>query len=97
MIRVNQLCIYLSSFEADNGISISESGNLKEIGPTVENVAVVSRGTFSYPGDDGNRYTVEWVADEYGFQPSGAHLPTPPPMPAHVVQLLEDLRAAGKL
>ena len=88
---------WISSFEADNGIAVSESGNLKEIGPSVENVGVVSRGSFSYPGDDGNRYTVNWVADENGFQPTAAHLPTPPPMPAHVVQLLADLRAAGKL
>jgi len=88
---------YSYSFEADNGIVVNESGNLKEIGPTVEDIGIVSRGSYSYVGEDNNRYTVNWVADENGFQPTGAHLPTPPPMPAHVVKLLADLRAAGQL
>merc|ERR1711909_155855 len=33
--------------------------------------------------------------DENGFQAKGDHLPTPPPLPDHVVKLLQDLRAAG--
>merc|ERR1712105_270366 len=86
---------YSYSFEADNGIAVSESGNQKEIGPTVEDIGTVARGSYSYPAPDGNRYTVNWVADENGFQPTGAHLPTPPPTPPHVIQLLNDLRAAG--
>ena len=87
----------LSSFEADNGIVVNESGNLKEIGPTVEDSGIVSRGSYSYVGDDGSIYTVNYVADENGFQATGAHLPTPPPIPGHVSILLDNLRATGQL
>merc|ERR1712071_390013 len=65
----------------------------KQIG---EESGTVSQGRFSYP-EDSKTYTITWVADENGFQATGDHLPTPPPMPAHVVKLLADLAAAGKL
>ena len=36
-------------------------------------------GQFSYTGPDGVVYKVVYVADANGFQPQGAHLPTPVP------------------
>ena len=74
---------------------MEESGNQKLI--TATESGTVSRGSYSYTAPDGQVVTVNWVADENGFQPQGTHLPTPPPMPAHVVKLLDDLRKAGKL
>lgn len=89
------LYLYLVSFEAENGIKVAESGVQKQIG--LES-GTVSKGSFSYPDEDTrSTISVNWVADEYGFQPSGSHLPTPPPTPDHVIKLLEDLRAAGLL
>ena len=38
-------------------------------------------GSYSYPGPDGVVYSVDWVADENGFQATGDHLPTPVPIP----------------
>merc|ERR1711909_130762 len=61
-----------------------------------EEVGSVSRGSYSYELE-GVTYTVNWVADENGFQPTGAHLPVAPAMPEHVVKLLADLKAAGQL
>merc|ERR1712191_19453 len=84
---------YSFSFEAENGISVSESEVQKQIG---EESGTVAQGRFSYP-EDSKTYTITWVADENGFQATGDHLPTPPPTPAHVVKLLADLAAAGKL
>merc|ERR1712136_378791 len=87
---------YSFSYETENGISVSESGVQKQIGDKPEEAGTVSQGKYSYP-EDSVTYTVTWVADENGFQAKGDHLPTPPPMPEHVVELLNDLRAAGQL
>merc|ERR1712071_593217 len=88
--------IYSFSYETENGISVSESGVQKQIGDKPEEAGTVSQGKYSYP-EDSVTYTITWVADENGFQATGDHLPTPPPMPEHVVKMLADLAAAGKL
>jgi len=64
---------YQHSFETENGISASESGQ-----PEDDESYSVS-GQFSYVGPDGVTYTVVYTAGEDGFQPEGAHLPTPVP------------------
>ena len=92
----NQTLVDYCSFEGENGIVVSESGVQKQLGPKPEDSGTVSQGKFSYP-EDGVTYTITWVADENGFQATGDHLPTPPPMPEHVVKLLADLKAAGQL
>lgn len=88
---------YERSFETGHGIIVDESGSQKQVGPKPEEVGAISSGSYSYTSPDGSLITVRWVADENGFQPSGDHLPTPPPTPDHVVKLLADLKAAGAL
>lgn len=61
------------SVETSDGKIHQEEGQLKDIG--TENEAIVVRGSYSYIGDDGQTYTVNYVADENGFQPEGDHLP----------------------
>ncbi|XP_026737718.1 cuticle protein 2-like [Trichoplusia ni] len=68
---------YKYSYETDNGIRAEESGHLSEGGTT-------THGAYSYTGDDGKVYTVTYTADEHGFHPQGAHLPTPPPIPESI-------------
>merc|ERR1712071_148380 len=82
--------VYSFSYETENGISVSESGVQNQIGDKHEEAGTVSQGKYSYP-EDSVTYTITWVADENGFQATGDHLPTPPPMPAHVVKMLADL------
>jgi hypothetical protein len=55
------------------------------------------KGSYSFTTPDGVVLTVNWVVDENGFQATGDHLPTPPPMPEHVVRMLADLKAARLL
>ncbi len=88
---------YLNSFESADGTKVSESGNQKQVGPKPEDIGTVSKGSYSFTTPDGVVLTVNWVADENGFQATGDHLPTPPPMPEHVVKMLADLKAAGVL
>merc|ERR1712200_262456 len=87
---------YSYNFEGANGIKLSEEGEQKRFGNEPEEVGSIARGSYSYELE-GVTYTVNWVADENGFQPTGAHLPVAPPMPEYVVKMLADLKAAGKL
>ncbi|GJQ70341.1 hypothetical protein Trydic_g22775 [Trypoxylus dichotomus] len=63
---------YKYGYETSNGISAEEEGNLLNEGSENESIAV--RGRYSFV-IDGVTYTVEYVADENGFQPKGAHIP----------------------
>ncbi|KAJ1529663.1 hypothetical protein ONE63_006423 [Megalurothrips usitatus] len=64
------------SFKTENGIEAVGQAQLKNAGSKDE--ALVSEGTYSYVGDDGQTYSVNWVADEFGFRASGAHIPEIP-------------------
>ena len=81
-----------NSFESADGIKVEASGSQKKVGPKPEDIGTVSKGYYSYTAPDGTPITVNWVADENGFQPTGNHLPTPPSMPNHVVKMLADLK-----
>jgi hypothetical protein len=87
----------LYSFASEDGIQVEANGFQKRVGPKPEDVGAVSRGSYSYTSPEGFLITVNWVADENGFQAKGDHLPVAPPMPQHVVKMLADLRAAGRL
>ncbi|ALC43600.1 Lcp65Ae, partial [Drosophila busckii] len=63
-------------WETTDGQKHEEEGKLTN--PGAENEAIAVRGSFSFVADDGQTYTVNYVADENGFQPEGAHLPNVP-------------------
>ena len=54
-------------------MSRQEEAQLKNAGS--ENEAISVRGSYSWTAPDGQVYTVNYIADENGFQPEGAHLP----------------------
>lgn len=61
------------SYETSDGVSRQEEAELKNAGS--ENEAISVRGSYSWTAPDGQVYTVNYIADENGFQPEGAHLP----------------------
>ncbi|KAL7028348.1 hypothetical protein ACKWTF_005809 [Chironomus riparius] len=81
------------AFETSNGIKEQAQGQLKDVQVPVFDTngqktgdqpgkAEVQTGQFSYTAPDGTPITVQWVADENGFQPKGDHLPVAPAVPA---------------
>ncbi|CAO1320238.1 unnamed protein product [Diamesa hyperborea] len=64
---------YKFAYETSDGVSRQEEAELKNAGS--ENEAISVRGSYSWTAPDGQVYTVNYIADENGFQPEGAHLP----------------------
>ena len=82
---------YQYAYETGSGIKENASGSLKDVkvqktddkGQVIgveDGKAVVQTGQYSYTAPDGQLIQLTYVADENGFQPKGAHLPTPPPV-----------------
>lgn len=61
------------SYETSDGVKAQARGLLKNPGSEYETLAV--KGTYSYVNNEGQTISVEYVADENGFQPKGDHIP----------------------
>lgn len=70
------------SYETSNGIVANEEGQLKQF--TDDESAIVSQGGFRYTAPDGTPISIQYVADENGYHPTGDHLPVGPPLPDHI-------------
>ncbi|XP_047991038.1 larval cuticle protein LCP-17-like [Leguminivora glycinivorella] len=81
---------YNYAYETSNGIQAQAEGVVQDVNS--EYPKQVVRGSYSYQGDDGQVYTVNYVADENGFQPQGAHLPVAPAVPEAIARSLEYIR-----
>lgn len=67
------------SYESGDGTKQVQDGELRALDKDVQ--VGVMHGTYEYTGDDGQVYSVSYVADENGFQPQGAHIhPVPEPI-----------------
>ncbi|XP_039965446.1 larval cuticle protein 65Ag1-like [Bactrocera tryoni] len=64
---------YQYNVETSDGKAAQEQGVVQDLGSEDEAIAV--RGFYSYIGDDGQTYRVDYIADKNGFQPQGAHIP----------------------
>lgn len=72
---------YRYGFDSTNGISVQSVGN-----------ADAAQGSFSWVSPEGEHVQMAYVADANGYQPTGTHIPTPPPVPEHVLRALEWIR-----
>lgn len=68
-------------FQTKNQINRKEEGCFK-------NGAAFVEGVYSYSPPDGKLITLNYIADENGYRPSGHHLPTPPPIPEALLQAI---------
>ncbi|XP_017071035.1 endocuticle structural protein SgAbd-6 [Drosophila eugracilis] len=64
---------YKFSYKLSDGTSRTEEGVVNNAGTDNESISI--RGSVSWVAPDGQTYTINFVADENGFQPEGAHLP----------------------
>ncbi|XP_054733476.1 pupal cuticle protein Edg-78E-like [Anastrepha obliqua] len=74
---------YNYAYETSNRIQAEESG----VG------AAYATGSYSYISPEGQPIQVSYTADENGYQPKGAHLPTPPPIPDYILRSLAYIEA----
>ncbi|XP_002134825.3 pupal cuticle protein Edg-78E [Drosophila pseudoobscura] len=73
---------YNYQYQTSNGIAGQESG----VG------GYYASGSSAYYAPDGQLVQLTYTADENGYHPVGAHLPTPPPIPAAILKSLEYIR-----
>ncbi|XP_060805747.1 endocuticle structural glycoprotein SgAbd-3-like [Amyelois transitella] len=79
---------YHYAYETSDGTKVEQDGRVIP-GPVPEEGSLQVAGSYSYIGDDGQTYSVTYVADENGFRAEGAHLPTPPPIPEAILKSLQ--------
>lgn len=81
---------YSYIIELDNGLSKQQEGHLKGQGGEQ---AIVAQGSYSYVSPEGEKIQIQYTADENGYQPTGSHLPTPPPIPEAIQRSLDWIAA----
>ncbi|XP_037044866.1 endocuticle structural protein SgAbd-6-like [Bradysia coprophila] len=64
---------YKFEYEQSDGVSRSEEAIVKNVG--TEQEALEVRGTITWTAPDGQVFTLNFVSDENGYRPEGAHLP----------------------
>ncbi|XP_055845519.1 pupal cuticle protein Edg-78E-like [Episyrphus balteatus] len=70
---------YGYEYELSNGVTAQESG----IGGQYAN------GGFRHYSPEGELIELAYTADDAGFHPVAAHLPTPPPIPDHILKAIQ--------
>ncbi|XP_069674220.1 endocuticle structural glycoprotein SgAbd-3-like [Periplaneta americana] len=80
---------YQFSYESADGTKVQQSGQEKALQGDADGSGQSISGSFTFVGQDGQQYTVNYVADENGFVPQADHLPQAPPIPEAIARSLE--------
>ena len=64
--------VFICSYVTGDGYEKHEAGVVENRGTPVEGMAV--QGSYSYTSPDGTPVTVNYVADNFGFQPVGPNI-----------------------
>ncbi|KAI5636539.1 insect cuticle protein domain-containing protein [Phthorimaea operculella] len=75
-------------FIKEGGIFHEQQGSLQPSQTGSPDPALTVQGQYQYQAPDGQVINVLYKADENGFQPTGDHLPTPPPIPPAIQRAL---------
>lgn len=46
------------------------------------------QGSYSWISPEGEDVGISYIADDYGYRASGRSIPTPPPIPEHIIKAL---------
>ncbi|CAG4937464.1 unnamed protein product [Colias eurytheme] len=76
------------SYDSSDGTKVSSRGELRNV---KEGTGEVVEGNVFYTDQEGNDFNLSYTADENGYRPVGAHLPTPPPIPPAIARALRYL------
>ncbi|XP_026318452.1 endocuticle structural glycoprotein ABD-4-like [Hyposmocoma kahamanoa] len=77
---------YKWAIQTEGGVFHEQRGGLEP--SSSGEPALVVEGQYQYVAPDGQTINVLYKADENGFQPTGDHLPTPPPIPPAIARAL---------
>ncbi|XP_038210259.1 uncharacterized protein LOC119831084 [Zerene cesonia] len=76
------------SYDSADGTKVSSRGELRNVN---EGTGEAVEGNVFYTDKEGNDFSLSYTADENGYRPVGAHLPTPPPIPPAIARALRYL------
>ncbi|XP_029162569.1 endocuticle structural glycoprotein SgAbd-2-like isoform X2 [Nylanderia fulva] len=79
--------LYNYTYNIDTSIEAQEEGHFNNVGSNQE--ILEAQGSYNYSDNKGNTFEVSYIANENGFQPEGAHLPTTPPLPPLIKKALQ--------
>merc|ERR1711887_77119 len=82
---------FRTAFTLDNGVSVQEEGQAGSLGQANH------AGSYTFTAPNGETFTVNFVADERGFQPTGDHLPVAHPLPPHAIAQIEFAEEQARL
>lgn len=77
------------AYEFDNSIKAEQQGQLKSQDTWLVN------GQYSYTSPEGEKISLQYTADENGYRVDASNpaLPTPPPIPDHILRAIEYINA----